>query len=301
MSNGAVRQAGVRVRRRVTVTSRSGRGAALAALALLAALFCALAWAPASLAKAQPNPEFEEFAQCPVTVKKVAHCLAAHTTSGEFKLAGKTVHINKTITLQGGLIEGSNMLVPAANGETLSKTPLTVGGGVLGVEGLEAIGGEVTAITELAGPVHVYEENLEGAGPAVVMPIKLKLENPLLGEACYVGSEAEPVTLHLTTGMTAPPAPAKPISGNPGTASFNAALTIITISGTSLVDNTFAAPAASGCGGSLSGVLDAVVDLQVGLPSAAGNNTAILDGSLAETTAKLVKKAKVTQGRGTRR
>jgi len=267
---------------------------------VLAASCGALAFASSSLAKAQPNPEFEEFAQCPVTVKKVAHCLVAHTTGGEFKLANTTVHITKPITVQGGLIEGSTVLVPAANGETLSKTPLTVGGGLLGVEGLEAIGGEVTATTELAGPVGIFEENLEGAGPAVVLPIKVKLENPVLGEACYVGAGAEPILLHLTTGTTAPPAPNKPISGNPGKASFNEALTIITINGTSLVDNSFAAPGASGCGGGLSGVLDEVLDLKVGLPSAPGNNTAILNGSLAETTPKYVKKAKVIQGRAAR-
>ena len=135
----------------------------------------------------------------------------------------------------------------------------------------------------------------------MVLPIKVKLENPLLGESCYVGSDSEPITLHLTTGTTSPPPPNKPLSGNPGKATFNEALTIITINGTSLVDNSFSAPGAEGCGGALSGLLDTVVDLQAGLPSAAGNNTAILNGSLAETVPKFVKKAKVIPGRAARR
>ena len=281
------------MRDRGTTGCRRRRLGAAAVTATGALLVATGALAPAALAKAQPNPEFEQFAQCPVTVKKVADCLAAHTTTGEFKLGSKTVKINKTITLQGGLEEKSHVLVPAANGETLSHTPLTVPGGLTGIEGLEGIGGEVTATTELAGPVEVFSENLEGAGTAVVLPIKGKLSNPLLGEACYVGSEAEPIVLHLTTGTTNPPAPNKPISGNPGKASFNEAFTIITITGNSLVDNSFAAPGANGCGGVLSPVLDEVVDLQAGLPAAGGTNTAILNGSLAEATPKFVKKSKV--------
>lgn len=275
-------------------TARRRRSVGVAAITTTGALLLAMgALAPTALAKAQPNPEFEQFAQCPVTVKKVAKCLVAHTTSGEFKLANKTVKITKPITLQGGLTEGSHTLIPAANGETLSRTPLPVPGGLTGIEGLEAVGGEVTAVTELAGPVQIFEENLVSGGTAVELPIKVKLENPILGEACYVGSEGEPLMLHLTTGTTNPPAPNKPITGNPGKPSFNEALTIVTINGSSLVDNSFSAPGASGCGGALSLLVDELVDVQVGLPSAAGNNTAILNGSLAETSPKYVKKAKV--------
>lgn len=258
--------------------------------AILALLFAA---APAAQARPAPNPEFEPFADCPVAVKHVFECIVATTTSGEFQLANKTVPITKPIVVQGGVIEGTHVLVPAADGNTLSRTPLTVPGGLTGIEGLP-LGGEVTAVTELAGPVEVFAENLTGLGPAVKLPVKVKLENPLLGEACYVGSEAEPILLQLTTGTTKPPPPAKPISGNPGTASLNPALTIITISGVSLVDNTFAAPAVSGCGGALlSPLLDTAVDLQVGLPAAAGASTAVLSGSLKETDVRDVKKAKV--------
>lgn len=271
-------------RRRTCATALAG--GTLLALGVLA---------PAAAdAKTQPNPEFEQFAHCPVTVKKVTQCLVAVTSSGEFKLANKTVKITKPITLQGGIEENSRELVPASNGETLSRAPLPVPGGLLGIEGLEAIGGEVLAVTELAGPAQVFPANLEGAGTTVEMPLKVKLENATLGESCYVGSQAEPIVLHLTTGTTNPPAPNKPIKGNPGTVSFNAELTIITISGVSLVDNTFSAPGANGCGGALSLLLDEAVNLQVGLPSASGNNTAILSGSLAEASPQNVKKAKVT-------
>ncbi len=189
-------------------TLPSALGAAVLALAIAAA--------PAAQAKPVPNPEFEPFADCPVAVKHVFQCVVATTTSGEFELANKTVPITKPIVLQGGIIEGTHVLVPAADGNTLSRTPLTVPGGLTGIEGLP-LGGEVIAVTELAGPVELFAENLTGLGPAVKLPVKVKLENPILGEACYVGSEAEPILLQLTTGTTKPPPPAKPISGNPGT------------------------------------------------------------------------------------
>lgn len=257
-------------------------------------LALAIVAAPAAQAKPVPNPEYLPFADCPVTVKHVSHCLVATTTSGEFKLANKTVPITKPIVVQGGIVEGSHVLVPAADGNTLSHTPLTVPGGLTGIEGLP-LGGEVIADTELAGPVEVFEENLsDGRGPAVKLPVRVKLENPILGEECYVGSDTEPVLLQLTTGTTKPPSGTQPISGKAGTASFNPALTIITISGASLVDNTFTAPAVSGCGGSLlSPLLDTAVDLQVGLPAAAGASEAMLNGTLQETDTRDVKKAKV--------
>ena len=258
--------------------------------ALLALL---LAAAPSAQAKAQPNPEFAPFADCPTTVKHVAFCLVATTTSGEFKLGSKTVQITKPIVLQGGLIEGSHVLVPATDGNTLSRSTFTVPGGLTGIEGLP-LGGEVLASTELAGPIEIFQENLaDGLGPTVKLPIKVRLENPTLGEECVVGSEAEPVVLQLTTGTTKPPSGTEPIKGSEGTVTLNPAQNIVTSSGASLVDNTFAVPGVAGCGGVLSPLLDEAVDVQAGLPASPGTSKAILNGMLQETGAKAVKKAKV--------
>ena len=64
---------------------------------------------------------------------------------------------------------------------------------------------------------------------------------------------------------------------------------IISLKDTSLVDNSFSVPGASGCGGVLSPIVDLAVDADIGLPAAAGKNTAIIDGSLEQTTAAFVK------------
>jgi hypothetical protein len=178
-------------------------------------------------------------------------------------------------------------LIAARDGNTLSKTPLTLPGGLTGIEGL---GGEVTATAEVAGPVSGILVNqfflAEGMQTAVVLPLKIKLSNPILGEDCYIGSDTEPVVLHLTDGTTSPPFPNHPISGSRGTLEDIAHNKIITIKGNTLVDNSFAAPAATGCGtGLLAPVIGALVNLDAGLPSGAGHNTAIMSGSFELTQA----------------
>jgi hypothetical protein len=62
----------------------------------------------------------------------------------------------------------------------------------------------------------------------------------------------------------------------------------------SLVENAFAAPEAEGCGsqilfGLFTGVIDGAVDAELGLPSAAGHNTAILKGNQELASAEAVK------------
>ena len=127
---------------------RTGRllllAGALVALALLVI--------PTSPAVAGLRKEFAAFADCPVNSPGVVTCVRSTTTSGEFKVGMKTVPINRPIVLQGGLTENSRVLVPAADGNTLSKTPLQVPGGIIGIEVLGPLT-EVNATAELAGQV----------------------------------------------------------------------------------------------------------------------------------------------------
>ncbi len=256
----------------------------VATLSLAAALASLAAPAPASAGLQQ---ELAVFGECPVNVAKVARCVYSKVTGGEFTLGSKTVAISKPVILQGGLSSVSPDLVPAANGETLSKTPLTVPGGLVGVEGL---GGEVTATAELAGPVALSSVNLlDGEGTAASLPLMVKLGNPLLGEGCYIGSGSEPVEVQLTTGTTSPPSPNKPITGSPGHFSVVAGGRIELITDNSLVGNSFAVPGANGCGGLLALLIDPAVDLSAGIPATAGHNTAIMNGTLEVASAPEVK------------
>ena len=229
-------------------------------------------------------------------METAAICLVATTSSGEFVIDHKTVPIEKTITLQGGLATEAftaQPLLGALDGNTLSKTPLTVPGGLVGIGGL---GGEVTATAEIAGPVSSVIINkgnlLAQQGTAVTLPLKVKLSNEVLGEECYVGTDAEPIVLHLTTGTTSPPPPATPITGSRGTLEGKGKGRIVGASNNSLVDNSFSVPGATGCGGNFSAVIDLAVDADVGIPAPAGLNTAVMNGALEETTAAYAAKYK---------
>lgn len=262
------------------------------AIALVTVTIPASVLAPTSAAAVQHHPQgaFAVFADCPLNNPAVAQCIVAHITGGEFVLGKKTVPINHTITLQAGLIHapGPNynayVLAGAEDGNTLSKTALNVPGG-LSVGGGST--GEITATAELATAVGTAKLDLaaliEENGAALTLPLKLKLNNPLLGSSCYVGGATDPVTLALTDGRTSPPPPNRPISGSSGhiRSVFEQGLEVVEVSGEALVDNSFAAPGASGCNGILGASL---VDQFIGLPAPAGHNTAILnaDVDLAE-------------------
>ena len=141
-----------------------------------------------------------------------------------------------------------------------------------------------------ASSIQINLANLLNAeGTALQLPVKVHLENPLFGEKCYVGSNSAPIVLPLTTGTTSPPAPNKPIKGNVGELSFSPEGTILTVNKNSLVNNSFAAPSTNGCGGIFEFLIGPIVNSSLGVPSAAGHNTAILNGTLHQAAASIVK------------
>jgi hypothetical protein len=265
---------------------------------------------PALAVEHHPKPPFAQFAQCPLANKTIENCIFAQTKSGEFKVGKKTVPIVNTITLQGGFSgEGSAIkFVAAENGETLSKTPQPVPGGLLGVVApsflpkfLQELFNEfinkgitgVTATTELAAPassIGLDTENLlNETGIALSLPAKVKLSNLFLGENCYIGSNAHPIVIEFTTGATSPPPPNKSIHGKAGEFEEEDEFALIRLKNNSLVNNSFAAPGAEGCGGIFSFLIDPAVNAELGVPSPAGTNTAILNGTLETANATAVK------------
>lgn len=274
-----------------------------------------------SSALAAPKGIFSVFSNCPVSVPGVALCQYGQITGGELSIGNTKVPVNKTITLQGGALPTGELnryyILPATNGESLSKVELEVPGGLLGSgrcgkaasddrrgwldrlrQGLCGRRGDnrltaVTVTTEVVAnekdpafldvAAFVFEE-----GAAFVLPTRLHLKNPLLGNNCYIGSEANPIRLQLTTGTTSPPPPNTPIKGKAGSAKEEEenSHALLATTEVALVDNSFSVPVAEGCGGALSFLVDPMLDHKFGLPSAAGHNTLILEGGfkLADTT-----------------
>lgn len=265
---------------------------------------------PAAAASHSPTGEFSNFGECPLNRPTLEFCIYSESNGGFFQMGSKTVPLKNPVILQGGLEfdVGAPTFFGAENGVTLSKTPQPVPGGLLGIEAplwwpkfLRDLFNEtinngstgVTATVELAAPatsVFVSPENLfTGHGTAISLPTKIKLSNPFFGSNCYIGSSSNPVVIDFITGETSPPPPNEPIKGALGTVTPNPTGTMLTISGGKLVNNSFGAPGAKGCGGLFSFLIDPFVNSIVGLPSPAGNNTAILEGKLQDAFAFAVK------------
>jgi len=258
----------------------------------------------AGTAAAKLTGPYEKFANCPFTNLEVKKCLNAVTESGVVVLGNKEVPIENPVVLQGGYgamnEEGFAKFFAPTSGPTLSEVPQNVPGGLAGLVNCKKITEfilkaaceftfengltGVTSTLVLARPaseIRISEKHLaERIGIALELPVKFRLENPLLGSECYVGSSSSPVIWKLTSGTTSPPPPNEPISGSSGTATFLEEGRISEITGVTLVDNAWSAPGTSGCGGLFAFALDPIINAASALPSEAGHNTAILNNTL---------------------
>jgi hypothetical protein len=245
--------------------------------ALGAGLMAAALLAPAAFA-ATPAKGYEAFAGCPSPAENpaVVICVNNKVKSGHFQMGSKDVPIVTPMTLSGGIDTFGNFSASPAGG--LSKAKQKVPGGVIGLTGLtwlaEFLGIEALtlyATTEIAGkPGKLGDDPL-------TLPIRVHLENSALGSNCYVGSFTNPIVLKLTPGTTSPPPPNKPISGHePTIIEETTTPPILHVNNAEVVDNSFAAPGASGCVLTLFGFIpisiNGLVNSQSGLPAAAGTN-----------------------------
>lgn len=256
--------------------------------AIGAALVALLLVGPVAQA-AEPAPGFEQFAGCPSPEEnpEIIGCIRSEVTGGHFQMGSKDVPITKPIVLSGGW-NAENAGFDHTSKGGLLPAKQEIPGGIIGLTGLDWLvnflsleGLKVYAVTELAG-----EPSLPLIEP-FELPIKVHLINPVLGPNCYVGSTSNPIQLNLVTGTTSPPPPNEPISGKfpelefleSGIGRFNNGV---------FVDNSFSAPGASGCKLTLLGFLpisiNGLVNVQSGLPAAAGTNETVqeFDGEGAE-------------------
>jgi hypothetical protein len=260
-------------------------GAAIAALALLAPVASA----------AKTNPGYEQFKGCPTPAEKTLElCITSKVTGGHLQVGKKDVPIENPLTLSGGLNSEFEEFTAGPEGG-LSKTAQKVPGGVLGLTGLtwllEFFGSEALtlyATTELAGQPTGFTIG------TVTLPIKVHLTTPsgVLGNTCYIGSNSNPIVLHNTTETTNPPPPNEPITGKFPKFFEDEKTGILHLEEGIYVDNSFSAPAASGCVLKLFGFipisLNGFVNEQSGLPAPAGTNEAVQDFNIEITLQELV-------------
>lgn len=259
----------------------------------------------ASTAAAAPTGDYADFVDCPTGNPSVQSCLYSATTSGTFQLGNAEVPINKTIRLRGGFYVNPSAptgytFVNPTSVPALEEVALDVPGGLSGLvvpdliqdipflgpifdAAVNSVNG-VKATAKQVGDIQFnYPNFVTGAAPTITLPVRIKLDNPFLGDSCYIGSASNPVTLSLTTGTTAPPAPNAPVTGSRGTLSFLNGGQLVIGSGYTLVDNAFAVPSASNCGPwGFRWAVTPIVNLKEGFPSAAGTNSATMNGDLKQ-------------------
>jgi hypothetical protein len=293
----------------MTVLGRRARHGVLAGAAALAVL-APVGVAPASAAAAVTlRGGWAAFTRCPVDNPAMlaatgsapdgsgssALCVAANSPSGSIKLGNTTATTGDT-NLQAGLAgsfsAGFSLVSPA--GGAIVSAPVNVPGGLLGlicpssIPVISAICQEivnsplnkVTAVVQPAGlPSHF---NL-GAGlakgePILTLPVKVQLQNSILGSGCYIGSNSDPIVLKPENLVT-PTLATQRFDPN-GTPDPSKGVLEDVIATGKQGDSSFSVPGATGCGGLLSAVIDPVLNAKEGLPSSAGHNSLVLNHAM---------------------
>ncbi|WP_019631107.1 hypothetical protein [Actinomadura atramentaria] len=216
---------------------------------------------PASLINPRTDcpPDYPPGSQYPI-------CLILLVGGGSMKLGGLTQQIDQPIKIVvQNLITADGDLKDTYT--AMSGEPMTIPGGVLGVLGLP----DVPFLSSL--PLFQVKVQAQYAGkfainlPNVNLKMKIKVENPLLGDTCTIGTDEDPIDMNLNADL-----------GN---------LTIVkegdpdrpfddpSVMRVPAEENTFSVPKTSGCG-----FLAPIIDWAVGLPSASGQNSAHFDSYL---------------------
>jgi hypothetical protein len=244
--------------------------------------------------------EWNHYSRCPVDDPAMTavdgstsfgYCVAAASSGGSFKL-GNTESQAGASDIQFGLAGPNPFDVISPSGGAIASAPVDVPGGLLGLMCPSADPtvlavcslitddslNRVTATVEDAGPPTDFNiaAGTQLGVPIMTLPIKVHLENPLLGSTCYVGSDADPIVLRpAATDFTGSSFQVVRFIAD-GTPDANGDLSEVELAGVTQADTTFAAPGATGCG--VGGALDAAINYKTGLPSPSGNNSVVLSG-----------------------
>ncbi|GAA4785625.1 hypothetical protein [Streptomyces ziwulingensis] len=280
-----------------------GTRVATTTVALGTALGAFASMGTATAAAAAPNGEWAPFTRCPVDapamlaadgLAQTPQCVVSTSPNGTIKLGNTTVTTGKT-NLQIGVIQNSDgtssVVAPAAG--ALIADSATVPGGLLGLmcpsnlPGLTAICeqlsdstlNKITATVESVGAPYDFDQT---AGiltdqQIVAIPVRIHLENPILGSKCYIGTKTSPIVLR-PKNLQFPEFGMSFFNGD-GTVADDGEMSRINLTGATQNDTSFAVPGASGCGLGLFGLIDAAVNAKTGLPSAAGKNSLTLNNT----------------------
>ncbi len=277
-----------------------------------------------------PTEKLNIFHNCPFEGvsaggRKAELCVFSATEAapegGAFTVGKITVPLSKQVQLQYGLAENpetgaTEFIAPTNGAETIPRTPEKVPGEPIGhissTEQEEAgwpvglkysyaraqksgAAKTVFETIELAGiPVQNATNIIFEEGVGVEAPVKIKGENKWLsqlGDVCYIGSEEDPITQHLTTGISKSPLTGEELKGTAGELRILHEGDEIWLTHSDLVDNTYPVPGAI-CTGPYSSYIQAAIDHVFEIPAAAGASNTQLKGTLYETVSEWVRTQK---------
>ncbi len=231
-------------------------------------------------------PKFARFLGCPSPTEdpSVKRCLRAVVRKGNISIGDKIFSVTTPMVLTGGIDIGFKNFAFNLKGG-IAPIRQRIPGGLIDLTGFDWLGDyldpndlKLYEVTELAGtPIIGF------AGST--LPLKIHLISAALSNNCRLGSQSAPIVLNLTTGTTEPPPPNKPISGIEPTFMLDELSEVLTLQDGQYVDNSFAAPGASGCMLKLPGISPVNINGLVGLPSPGGHNEAVgyLDTEVVES------------------
>ncbi|MBT3151282.1 hypothetical protein HTV45_10380 [Streptomyces sp. CHD11] len=286
---------------RLSTRTRLATVSALTALGALASLGTATAAEPTL------NGEWAPFTRCPVDhpamltadgFDRTPQCVVSTSARGSIKLGDTTVVTGRT-SLQMGVVQngdGTSTVVAPDSGALVAE-PATVPGGLLGLmcpSDIFVITGickslensslnKITATMESVGAPYAFDQTAGALTdlPIVALPVRIHLENPLLGSKCYIGTAADPIVLRPENRDY--PAFGMSFFQGDGTPDPAGEMSRIDLTGAPQNDSTFAVPAATGCGLNV-GLINAAVNAKTGLPSAAGHNSLTLENTQTHLT-----------------
>ncbi|MER5849475.1 hypothetical protein ABT126_21055 [Streptomyces sp. NPDC002012] len=279
---------------------RSGSNRARVGLLASFTALAAFASMGSATAATSLNGNWAPFTRCPVDAPAMlaadgatdtAVCVSSHSASGSIKLGNTVVPVGAS-DLQVGVVThpGGGATVVSPPGGALVADSAQIPGGLLGLmcpSDIPVITGicnqltdntlnRVTATIESVNSPSGFQllAGTTTGKPIITLPVRIHLENPFLGNSCYIGSASDPVLLR-PQNLTRPAISTQQFAGD-GTTDATGPMGRISLVGANQTDTTYAVPGASGCG---LGLLNWAVNLKTGLPSVSGNNSVVLNNA----------------------
>ncbi|MZD10166.1 hypothetical protein GTW43_34570 [Streptomyces sp. SID5785] len=271
-----------------------------ASVLVAATALATLASVTPSSAATELNGAWAPFTRCPVDDpamlaadgrQDIAICIASSSASGSIKLGNTQVPTGRT-DLQAGVLthaDGTTTVVSPAGGALVADSAQLPGG----LLGLMCPADDIPVISDLCRKItdatlNRVDATIESVNnpsefqllagvaqgkPIIALPVRIKLENPLLGSKCYIGSAKDPIVLR-PQNTTAPAVKTQRFDPD-GTTNATGVMGQISALGATQGDAAYTAPGANGCG--LLGALDWAVNLKTGLPAGSGTNNVVLN------------------------